>query len=280
MRLLALGENVCDLYLSRGMMYPGGQCANTAVYAAMRGVFSAYMGVFGSDSYAEVCRGGLEAFGVDLSHCRSVEGENGYCRIEHRGTDRVFAGSNRFGVNRTQPLELTTADWDYFRTFDVIYTDCNGQVDRYLPELAKTGIPVAYDFSAKIADEKYEGMGFCIPSAQAKTIVDSLIKNSYVEGRVKIGISGNAVAASDVMQYNVPQGILVKTIDKDGPCYDTGLKTNDIITALDGEMITSFADIYEILEKHKPGDKVILKYYSSSDQEQHEVEITLQEDKR
>ena len=134
--------------------------------------------------------------------------------------------------------------------------------------------------SAKIADEKYEGMGFCIPSAQAKTIVDSLIKNSYVEGRVKIGISGNAVAASDVMQYNVPQGILVKTIDKDGPCYDTGLKTNDIITALDGEMITSFADIYEILEKHKPGDKVTLKYYSSSDQEQHEVEITLQEDKR
>ena len=153
MRLLALGENVCDLYLSRGMMYPGGQCANTAVYAAMRGVFSAYMGVFGSDHYAEVCRGGLEAFGVDLSHCRSVEGENGYCRIEHRGTDRVFAGSNRFGVNRTQPLELTAADWDYIRTFDVIYTDCNGQVDRYLPELAKTGIPVAYDFSAKIADE-------------------------------------------------------------------------------------------------------------------------------
>ncbi len=134
--------------------------------------------------------------------------------------------------------------------------------------------------SAKIADEKYEGMGFCIPSVQAKQIVDSLIKNSYVEGRVKIGISGNAVSASDVMQYNVPQGILVYSIDKDGPCDNTDLKENDIITALDGEMVTSFADMYELLEKHKPGDKVTLKYYSQSDSEQHEVEITLQEDKR
>lgn len=134
--------------------------------------------------------------------------------------------------------------------------------------------------SAKIADEKYEGMGFCIPSVQAKKIVDSLMKNGYVEGRVKIGISGNAVTASDVMRYNVPQGIMVATIDKDGPCYNTGMKANDIITTVDGEMVTSFSDVYEILENHKPGDKVMLKYYSQSDQEQHEVEITLQEDKR
>mgnify|MGYP002865016657 CR=1 FL=1 len=71
-RLLAIGENVCDLYLTAGKMYPGGQCANTAVYAAMRGAKAAYMGVFGSDRAAAVCRCGLEAYGVDLSHCRTI----------------------------------------------------------------------------------------------------------------------------------------------------------------------------------------------------------------
>ena len=31
--ILAVGDNVVDKYLSRGKMYPGGQCVNTCVYA-------------------------------------------------------------------------------------------------------------------------------------------------------------------------------------------------------------------------------------------------------
>lgn len=43
--------------------------------------------------------------------------------------------------------------------------------------------------SSKIEETGYEGMGFAIPINTAKPIVDSLIKNGYVTGRVKIGIS-------------------------------------------------------------------------------------------
>ena len=32
-KIIAVGDNVCDKYLSRGKMYPGGQCVNTCVYA-------------------------------------------------------------------------------------------------------------------------------------------------------------------------------------------------------------------------------------------------------
>ena len=28
-KIIAIGDNVCDKYLSRGKMYPGGQCVNT-----------------------------------------------------------------------------------------------------------------------------------------------------------------------------------------------------------------------------------------------------------
>ena len=31
-KIIAVGDNVCDKYLSRGKMYPGGQCVNTCVY--------------------------------------------------------------------------------------------------------------------------------------------------------------------------------------------------------------------------------------------------------
>lgn len=132
--------------------------------------------------------------------------------------------------------------------------------------------------TSKIVSETYEGMGFAIPSQTVKNIVDTLVKNGYVEGRVKIGISGIAVTSEQASNYNIPQGIYVQSIVSGGPCDGTDLKQGDVITEVDGETITSFADVYAILETHKPGDKIKVKYYSSSSGDG-EVEITLQEDK-
>ena len=132
--------------------------------------------------------------------------------------------------------------------------------------------------TSKIVSETYEGMGFAIPSQTVKNIVDTLVKNGYVEGRVKIGISGIAVTSDQASNYNIPQGIYVQSIVSGGPCDGTSLKEGDIITEVDGKTITSFADVYAILETHKPGDKIKVKYYCSSSGDG-EVEITLQEDK-
>lgn len=133
--------------------------------------------------------------------------------------------------------------------------------------------------TAKIVSEKYEGMGFAIPSATAKDIIDTLMKKGYVEGRVKIGITGSNISSTVASAYGIPMGIMVDEISKDGPCYGTELKTDDIITGVDDKEIQSFSDIYEILETHKPGDKIVIKYYRMSDQSTGEVEVTLAEDK-
>lgn len=133
--------------------------------------------------------------------------------------------------------------------------------------------------TAKIVSEKYEGMGFAIPSATAKDIIDTLMKKGYVEGRVKIGITGSNVSSDVASAYGIPMGIMVDEISKDGPCYGTELKKDDIITGVDDKEIQSFSDIYEILETHKPGDKIVIKYYRMSDQSTGEVEVTLAEDK-
>ena len=46
LKVLGLGDNVCDVYLHTGTMYPGGQAMNFSVYAKMLGAQSAYLGVF------------------------------------------------------------------------------------------------------------------------------------------------------------------------------------------------------------------------------------------
>ena len=137
--------------------------------------------------------------------------------------------------------------------------------------------------TSKIVDESYEGMGFCIPSATVKTIVDDLMKNGYVANRVKIGISGMALTSVEASSIGVDGGILVQTIDPEGPCGKSDLAEGDIIYEADGKKIKSFSDIYNVLESHKEGDKIKIKFYhqenGSSNFEKKEIEIELQADK-
>lgn len=133
--------------------------------------------------------------------------------------------------------------------------------------------------TSKIVSEQYEGMGFAIPSATAKDIIDSLMRKGYVEGRVKIGITGTAIDSVTAEEMGIPSGILVAEVSPDGPCGDSPLQADDIITEIDGKSVESFADVYEILEQHKSGDKVTIRYYRDSTHSEDEFEVTLQEDK-
>ncbi len=132
--------------------------------------------------------------------------------------------------------------------------------------------------TAKISSESVEGMGFAIPSRTVKEIVDDLMTQGYVNDRVRLGISGQAVSSSMQQYYDLPNGILVGEIAENGPCYNTELKVNDIITKIDSDEITDFSDVYAILGEHKPGDKVVLTVYRRDTAKTFEVTITLMAD--
>ena len=118
--------------------------------------------------------------------------------------------------------------------------------------------------TAKISSSVYEGMGFAIPSETIKEITDDIIKTGYVGNRVRIGITGFPVNSYTVAAYEIPQGIIITEISENGSLANTDAKVGDIITNLDGTDITNFNQIYFILEKHKPGDKVKLTLYRAN----------------
>ncbi|MBR3971740.1 MAG: trypsin-like peptidase domain-containing protein [Ruminococcus sp.] len=132
--------------------------------------------------------------------------------------------------------------------------------------------------TAKISSSSYEGMGFAIPSKTVKEIVDDLISKGYVENRVRLGISGQEVSLSMQEYYDIPAGVLIAEVSKGGPCDGKGIETNDILTAIDDEVIESFSDIYAILAKHKPGDEVVLSVYKMDKNKTVEITITLMAD--
>ena len=132
--------------------------------------------------------------------------------------------------------------------------------------------------TAKISLDSYENMGFAIPSVTAKDIIDDLMKQGFVSDRVRIGITGIEISAATAETYNVPKGILIDSISEGGPCDNTKLQKNDIIYAIDGEEVASFKEVYQILGKHKPGDKVTLSVHRVETGEEYELRITLMAD--
>lgn len=129
----------------------------------------------------------------------------------------------------------------------------------------------------------YEGMGFAIPITTAKKIVDDIIANGYVADRVRLGLTGSVVSEYHAHIYNLPQGVIIRSISDDSDLKNKGVMEDDIITKINGKDVTSMDDIYDELANHVPGDTVTLTIYRSGNGmtkvSTFDVEIVLLEDK-
>ena len=154
MRVVGIGDNVADCYHYLGLMFPGGQAFNFSAYCQMNGVESAYIGVFGSDDAGCHLVSVANQLGIDISHCRYAEGENGKAIIDLKNGDRVFVCSNRGGVLKGHPLTLTKEDLEYLKSFDLLHTSNNSYFDQQLVRIKDLPILKSYDFSRSWEDEK------------------------------------------------------------------------------------------------------------------------------
>jgi len=136
--------------------------------------------------------------------------------------------------------------------------------------------------TAKIVDTGFEGIGFAIPISEAKPVIDDLIANGRVTGRVMLGITAQAVDEVDARRYDVPMGLRIVTIDPSSDLGRKGVQTMDIITHIEGERIYTYDDLRNQLDNFKVGDTVRLTLYrqtSVTSGNTFNVSITLIEDK-
>lgn len=157
-RVIGVGDNVVDKYMHTKTMYPGGNAFNFSAYASMLGASSSYMGVFGSDEAAQLVQATARELGIDTSHCRVEEGENGYAMITLVDGDRKFLGSNKGGVAKEKPIHFEEADLEYLDGFSLICTSINSHINPELPKLRPLKPYVAYDFSILETDEIFDAV--------------------------------------------------------------------------------------------------------------------------
>lgn len=143
-RIAGVGDNTVDMYVHLGQMFPGGNAVNVAVLAQRYGHQGSYLGWLGNDVYGQLVLDALAKESIDTSRCRVVQGENGHCEINLVDGDRVF-GNSTHGVN-TQ-LALNDDDLAYIATHDLVHTSIYSHIERDLPKLQQSNVPVSFDFS-------------------------------------------------------------------------------------------------------------------------------------
>ena len=135
---------------------------------------------------------------------------------------------------------------------------------------------------AKYASEKVEGVGYAIPISYAKEIIEDLkLRATKVEvaedEQGYLGIQVQNVDASTAKMLGMPQGVYVYKITEDSAAEASDLREKDIITKLDGERISTNADLTTLLTYYKAGTTVTLTVQSleNGSYVEREVEVTL-----
>ncbi|MDO5733043.1 MAG: PfkB family carbohydrate kinase [Eubacteriales bacterium] len=148
MKLIAVGDNVCDCYVDQKIYYPGGNCINVAVNSKRAGAEEvAYIGVLATDDKSAYLQKILLAEGIDFSRSRIVQGVTGQpgVRISPDG-DRIFFRQYPETVQNNVSLRLTAVDLEYIKHFDVLHTSCYSFMEYEISKV-KGLCKVSYDYS-------------------------------------------------------------------------------------------------------------------------------------
>jgi len=103
------------------------------------------------------------------------------------------------------------------------------------------------------------GLGFAIPIDQARKTANQLIKS----GKATYPVMGISVD----MNYSGDGALIAKSakaIMPSGPAAKAGLKSGDIITAIDDRSITSPEELIVVVRAHNVGDEVVVAYKRGS----------------
>lgn len=115
--------------------------------------------------------------------------------------------------------------------------------------------------TAKVATDSVEGMGYAIPISDASDTIQNLM-NQETKTKVSeaeqgyLGIQGVDVSDESAKMYNMPTGVYISDVVKNGGAQQAGLTKGSVITGLEGTTISDMNSLKEQLQYHRVGDKV------------------------
>lgn len=132
---------------------------------------------------------------------------------------------------------------------------------------------------AKSSGEDVEGLGFAIPVNDAKPIIEDLISQGYVGGRVSLGITALDLTTAQLAAqygYKTP-GVYVQSVVENSSAANGGLQPGDCFVSINDTAIEAISDVTTILNNSSVGDQIEITV--KRDGRIVELTVTLQEKK-
>jgi serine protease Do len=193
--------------------------------------------------------------------------------------DLVLAIGNPFGVGQTVTSGIISAlartqvgisDYGFFIQTDAAINPGNsgGALVNMAGELVGINTAIFSKSGGSI------GIGFAIPAAMVKTVVESAEAGSTIK-RPWLGVELQDVTAeiADSLGMARPEGALVVSLHPDGPLAKAGLKRGDIIVAIEGKPVENAQELGYRVATTEIGASTILEYQRGG--ERTETKITM-----
>ena len=207
------------------------------------------------------------------------------------GNPLSFTGTTTVGVISALNREVTSKSTDAYgrRTNNVnlmIQTDAainagnsGGGMFNVAGELV--GVPSMKYTGSYYSTSTVEGIGMAIPINVAKPLIEEVLSGKTVtngtsadsskdsgsvapEARPRMGVRVKTISASNsgaVAAGALPSGAYIDEVEKDSPAEKAGLKADDIVVEVDGNIISTSQEMVNALASKKAGDSVEIKYF-------------------
>ena len=194
---------------------------------------------------------------------------------------KTIAIGNPFGLSHTLTTGIVSA------LNRGIMTDGGHQMDNLIqtdaainpgnsggPLLNSNGEVIGINSAIYSKSGGYQGIGFAIPSHQAKYVATELITSGRV-ARPWLGIAGISVSPelSEGLRLGVNHGVLVIDVYRDSPVHKAGVRGGnreviagglrfriggDIIVSIDGHQVTDMKQMGRLIDKLRIGQTVAI----------------------
>lgn len=134
---------------------------------------------------------------------------------------------------------------------------------------------------AKIASSSIEGTGYAIPISKAQPILEELMNRKTrdkVSDESQIGYLGVKFAdlsREAIQMYNMPSGAFVMDVYPGEAADNAGIQKSDIIIKLDGQKVSSKADINDKLQYYSAGEEIEIEVARLNNGEYEESTVTV-----
>jgi serine protease Do len=193
--------------------------------------------------------------------------------------DLVLAVGDPFGVGQTVTMGIVSAlartqvsasDYQFFIQTDAAINPGNsgGALETTDGRLAGINTAIYSRSGGNI------GIGFAIPANLARRVVEGVEGGGGVK-LAWIGATGQPVTSDIAASLGLPKpgGVLIKDIYPSGPLANAGVKSGDVVAAVDGAQVDDMQSLNYRIATRKPGD--VVKVHVESGKAAHDVNVTL-----